>query len=139
METNGDGTIQKTAPKKGRPKLAIDERLLRKATLSGCSDADLAHLVGVAQSTIGLRYRKQIDHWRAQRRLKLRLWQWASARSGNATMQIWLGKNELGQADVARLEIEIRTRVEKAAERFGITPDEFVAVASAIANGDREP
>lgn len=35
----------------------------------------------------------------------LRSWQWASARNGNVTMQIYLGKNYLGQSDRAEIEV----------------------------------
>lgn len=36
----------------------------------------------------------------------LRSWQWANARNGNTTMQIFLGKNYLGQSD--RVEAEVQ-------------------------------
>ena len=35
----------------------------------------------------------------------LRSWQWASAKKGNVTMQIYLGKNYLGQSERAETEI----------------------------------
>ena len=41
----------------------------------------------------------------AERRSRLRTWQFRSAKRGNATLLIWLGKQELGQRDYKRLEI----------------------------------
>lgn len=35
----------------------------------------------------------------------LRSWQWANAKSGNTTMQIFLGKNYLGQSDKAEADV----------------------------------
>lgn len=35
----------------------------------------------------------------------LRSWQWATARNGNVTMQIFLGKNYLGQSDKVETEV----------------------------------
>lgn len=35
----------------------------------------------------------------------LRSWQWASAKNGNVTMQIFLGKNYLGQSDKTEVEV----------------------------------
>lgn len=36
----------------------------------------------------------------------LRSWQWANAKSGNTTMQIFLGKNYLGQSDKVEAEVQ---------------------------------
>ena len=38
-------------------------------------------------------------------KISLRSWQWASAKNGNVTMQIYLGKNYLGQSDKAEIEV----------------------------------
>lgn len=39
----------------------------------------------------------------------LRSWQWANARNGNTTMQIFLGKNYLGQSDKVEAEVQDTT------------------------------
>lgn len=43
------------------------------------------------------------------RRLKLREWQWKAAEKGNVTMQIWLGKQYLGQTEKVEKKTEVST------------------------------
>jgi hypothetical protein len=45
------------------------------------------------------------QHARAEMRSSLRTYQLRAAQAGNATMLIWLGKNELGQRDYRALEV----------------------------------
>lgn len=107
--------------------------MVRRFARFGCNDSEIADLVGVSNDTIQRRFGPILREARAHRKLVLRYLQFRNARNGNAALQIWLGKNELGQSDVARIEIEIKTRVEQAAKKFGITPEEFVALATSIA------
>lgn len=61
--------------------------------------ADLAEYYGVKEQTFRDHFRENVIKGRAHTKMSLRQWQLASAKSGNVTMLIWLGKNILGQAD----------------------------------------
>jgi len=63
--------------------------------------------------------------------MSLRRWQMNLARDGNATMQIWLGKQWLGQRDVARVEHSGGIEVSGALQRL---EDE---IAGVIAEAER--
>lgn len=53
----------------------------------------------------------------------LRSWQWASAKNGNVSMQIFLGKNYLGQSDRAEIEVPDTTININVAEA---TPEDMI-------------
>ena len=59
----------------------------------------IATLVGCDEGTIRGRFSDLVKKNRAQRKLELKLMQWRTAKSGNAAMLIWLGKQELDQVD----------------------------------------
>jgi hypothetical protein len=83
-----------------RPKLSIDKNVVAGMAFAGASNVDIADFVGCAESTIRGRYCEILTKQRAGRRIKLRQLQWRAAEKGNATMLIFLGKQELGQRDV---------------------------------------
>jgi hypothetical protein len=94
------------APKKPahRPRLEIDMDLLQKLANIHCTDEEIALIVGVSQETFVRRKREPefaftLAQARAQGRASLRRMQWRLAESGNATAQVWLGKQILGQRD----------------------------------------
>lgn len=98
-----------TTEKGGRPLAEINLRTLEAAAAIGCTDAEMAAVCGVAESTLKDRRAKDpdiqaaVDRGRATGRATLRRAQWHGAMSGNATMQIWLGKQMLGQKDKLEL------------------------------------
>lgn len=83
----------------GRPLAPIDEEELTKLALAGAKNAELAAYFGVDEATIGTRFSKILTKIRSVRRMNLRGAQTEKAMSGDATMMIWLGKNELEQTD----------------------------------------
>lgn len=75
----------------GIPKESIDRKHL---------DAMSKRIVRNLLERYGLNYVQYVQQKALEpRRIKLRDLQWKTAESGNATMQIWLGKQMLGQTD----------------------------------------
>jgi hypothetical protein len=95
---------------RGRPKLDLDENAIANYARLGCSMRDIGLLMQCSPNVIKERFKKVFDRARAERRASIRKMQWDSAKGAagtkdtpaapaNVTMQIWLGKNELGQQD----------------------------------------
>lgn len=95
----------KPAPRAtGRPRIELDREALRAlAVMQGTYD-EMAAVMGCSPDTLTRHYKDVIDAARATGRMSLRRFQYVNARNGNATMQIWLGKQWLGQKDVATIE-----------------------------------
>jgi DNA-binding Lrp family transcriptional regulator len=83
----------------GRPKKEIDANLVQGLAENGCTNAEIARLVGCSTSTLYHRFRALIKEGRAKLNMSLRREQIRLAKEGNATMLIWLGKQRLGQRD----------------------------------------
>jgi len=66
----------------------------------GCTVKEIAEFYECTDRTIRNRFSEKLAKGRAKRKQDLREAQWKSAiTSGNITMQIWLGKQELGQSE----------------------------------------
>ena len=91
---------------RGRPKSAIDYEIVEKLGEIMCTQEEIASILGVSTRTLQRDaefcriYKKAMDNGRASLRRK----QYELAMSGNPTMQVWLGKNLLGQTDKQELE-----------------------------------
>jgi hypothetical protein len=72
---------------------------VERMAFEGCPTKDIADFYSCHPSTIRERFRENLTKGRARRRAVLREYQWEAARKGNVTMQIWLGKQHLGQSD----------------------------------------
>jgi hypothetical protein len=83
----------------GRPRKKLDEGFIEKLAGTFCTTAEIADWCGVSRDTIERRYAKVVARGKSKGKTTLRQLQWASARKGNVTMQIWLGKQLLGQSD----------------------------------------
>ncbi len=83
----------------GRPQLKIDAKQILNYASLGASNRDIADLLGCDEGTIRKRFSAELTKGRANRKNELRQMQWDAAKSGNVTMLIWLGKNDLGQKD----------------------------------------
>jgi len=98
-------------PRGGRPRYEFDLDSVQRLVVTGCTIDDLAWCLGVSKSCMEKRIKDDpwmnavVEKARADRRLNLRRAQTVTALKGNATMQIWLGKNELGQRDFKQLEV----------------------------------
>jgi hypothetical protein len=84
-----------------RPKLEIDPQVVENYARHGATNAEIGAMVGCDERTVRRRFADFLAKGRSERRQKLREKQYDVALSGNVTMLIWLGKNELGQSDKA--------------------------------------
>lgn len=82
-----------------RPRKDVDERTVTEAIAHGNTVEDAASILGVSKDTLERRFAACIEKGRAEMRSSLRKKQFELAMSGNPTMQIWLGKQLLGQSD----------------------------------------
>lgn len=89
----------------GRPPAEINYATIEKAAGIGCTNDEIAAVLGVARSTLYLRMASDpeieaaINRGREGGKATLRRLQWQGAHDGNATMLVWLGKQLLGQRD----------------------------------------
>jgi hypothetical protein len=89
----------------GRPPVPLDLRQVEELARIGCTEADMAAVLGVSVDTIQDRrrtsdeFRGAVDKGQASLRNALRRLQVKKALEGNVTMLIWLGKQLLGQSD----------------------------------------
>jgi hypothetical protein len=83
----------------GRPPKPIDEAMVLRLARIHCTTEEIASIVGVSKDTLERRCMPILEEGRSMGRASLRRLQWKTARGGNATMQIWLGKQLLKQTD----------------------------------------
>ena len=97
--------IQK--PKRGRPKKHIDLELVEKLAHIQCTYSEIASTLSISVDTLTRHkdfaavYKRGAESGRKS----LRRMQFESANKGNITMQIWLGKQYLGQSDYVTKEV----------------------------------
>jgi hypothetical protein len=95
----------------GKPKVEFDLDELEKLARVGCTNQTMAAILDVGKATLQRRIadtpavQAAIANGRATMERGLRQAQLATALRGNATMQIWLGKQVLGQRDVRAVEV----------------------------------
>jgi hypothetical protein len=101
-----DGAEEETAAAKlGRPEFVFDLDRLTALCQVHATDQEIAHHFGCSTRTLERRRQKDpefaacFEKARADGKISLRRAQWKEALNGNSTMQIWLGKQELGQVD----------------------------------------
>src|SRR6266853_2063596 len=88
-------------PKRGRPKKFVDLELVEKLAHIQCTYPEVASTLGVSVDTLlrnkdfAATYKRGAEGGRKS----LRRMQFESANKGNIAMQIWLGKQYLGQSD----------------------------------------
>jgi len=93
--------------KGGRPRLEIDLDLASRLASIMCTGEEIADVLQVSYNTVerrvkeetGLGFGDWLKRHQAVGKSSLRRMQWKTAESGNVTMQIWLGKQYLGQSD----------------------------------------
>ena len=98
-------------------KKIVDEELILKLASIGCTQSEIATMVGLSESGISKNYKHLIFEGRANLKMTLRRKQIEVAveGKGNPTMLIWLGKNILDQTDKQETKIDI-TKVEQLKE-----------------------
>jgi hypothetical protein len=98
-----------TPLKPGPPQTEIDLAQVETAASIGCTLEEIAAIVKISKRTL-IRRRKDprfleaLERGQAKGRASLRKMQWDSAKAGNVTAQIWLGKQLLGQRSFEREE-----------------------------------
>ena len=133
-----------------RPKINYDSRLAETLAHDGCTDDEImVHLsranedAKVDPKIVKKRCGLAIEHGRAVRKRELRKQQFETAMGtgrGAAVMQIWLGKQDLGQAD--KVEAAHKQYIQiKGSElwesTFGTTPSKSVRVPKGVAEGEK--
>jgi len=94
-----------------RPQKLIDQKQVEELARIGCTEEDMAAVLGVSVDTLQRRkracaeFRGAIEKGRASLRNSLRRLQVKKALEGNVTMLIWLGKQLLGQSDRQNTEL----------------------------------
>ena len=95
----------------GRPRLEFDLRQVEELGKIQSTLPELAAVVGCGLSTVKDRLENDPEFSAAYKsgleagKSSLRRLQWKAALGGNITMQIWLGKQYLGQRDQQRTEL----------------------------------
>ena len=77
----------------------IDTTKIEQLASFGCTNKEMASFFGCSESLLKKSYSIFLTKGRDKGKIRLRQMQWKSAENGNVTMQIWLGKQILGQAE----------------------------------------
>ena len=84
----------------GRPKkYTLDTKQVEQLAGFGCTDTEIASFFNISRTTLERNYEQYMTKGRESGKIRLRQYQWASAKKGNVAMLIWLGKQLLGQSD----------------------------------------
>ncbi len=89
----------------GRPQKDIDPEQVAKMAKIGCSGDEIAAVLGCSRDLLYKRFSTVLKSGHEELKASLRRWQYVSGSKGNVTMQIWLGKQLLGQTDHNRIEV----------------------------------
>ena len=86
---------------RGRPRLVVDLEEVSDLASEGNKLEEIAHVLGISKSTLCGRkdIRDAYDKGRAELAVNVRHWQMECAKSGNASMLMWLGKQYLDQKE----------------------------------------
>ena len=97
------------------PKKPVDFEQLEKLLHLQCTKVECAAFLGMSKNTLEARIREAghegfsqyAEIHRAPGKVSLRRHQWRNAEKGNVIMQIWLGKQWLGQTDKVESKTEV--------------------------------
>ena len=100
--------------KRGTKLTVIDWALVQRLAAIQCTGVEIASALNIDYKTLERACKREqhikLGEWigakRGSGKVSLRRHQWKSVESGNVAMQIWLGKNWLGQKDKSDDEIE---------------------------------
>ena len=84
----------------GRPKINIDLDIVGNLASIGCTQEEIASVVGVSARTLQRNFAEIIDRFKNKGKASLRKKMWDKAvKKDNTMMQIFLSKNMLGMSD----------------------------------------
>ena len=89
-----------------RPRKQLDPKSVVELAAIGCTMDEIGRVLGCDGTTIGRRFRSEIECGFAHLKVSLRRRQLELAMDGNATMLIWLGKQYLNQTDSRKTEMQ---------------------------------
>ena len=90
----------------GRPKkYNIDTDQVEKLAGLGCTNTEIGSFFGCSPDLIEKSYSEYLTKGREKGKIRLRQWQLKAAERGNVAMLIWLGKQILGQAEKAEIQM----------------------------------
>jgi hypothetical protein len=115
-------------PKRGRPKKFVDLELVEKLAHIQCTYGEIASTLGVSVDTLQRNKDFAATYKRGAEggRKSLRRMQFESANKGNVVMQIWLGKNYLGQSDQGTIQVRSAPPLhEMTSDELGAMLDEY--------------
>lgn len=123
-------------PVRGRPKKFIDLELVEKLAHIQCTHAEIAATLGVSIDTLQRNkdYAAVVKRGAEGGRKSLRRMQFESANRGNVVMQIWLGKQYLGQTDHQVTEVrQLPSLGQLSSAELSAVLNEYVTAQPAIA------
>ena len=83
-----------------RPKkYKINTKEVQTLARFGCTNKEISEFFGCSADLIEKSYSEFLTKGRAEMKMRLRQLQFKSAEKGNVVMQIWLGKQILGQSE----------------------------------------
>ena len=93
--------------KGGRPKIEVNYDMIKKLASIFCTGEEIADILEISYDTLERRIKSKykcsfadyIKKYNNTGKASLRRMQFKSAEAGNATLQVWLGKQYLGQTD----------------------------------------
>lgn len=104
-----------------RPRKKIDPVQVLKLASLHCTMKEMAYFFDVSVDTLERRYAEEIEKGREQGKTRLRQLQWQSAEKGIFAMQIWLGKQILGQSDKIESKVDSTVSRKEYVTEWGTT------------------
>ncbi|MEI8328653.1 MAG: hypothetical protein WCG14_01445 [Chlamydiia bacterium] len=101
----------KNISKTGRPQKNIQPEMVEKLASIGCTGDEIATVLDCCRDTLYARFSDSLKKGQNQAKIALRRMQWQAASSGNVTMQIWLGKNMLGQSNSQDSQMDVTQNI----------------------------
>lgn len=103
----------------GRPIIEIDLKLVKKLCEIQCTGEEIAGVLGVSYDTLVRRIKESeqggfAEYYKKNSQVgkaSLRRLQWGSATKGSVPMQIWLGKQYLGQKDKIENDVTLEQKL----------------------------
>jgi hypothetical protein len=118
-----------------KPKKVVPEaQLVEGMATVGATNVEIADFLLISEDQLTRKYADILQKARAGRNVLLRKLQWRAAKAGSAAMLIWLGKQYLGQREIAKLEIDWGTLTDDELREIeqGKIPDRLLAKAKQI-------